>query len=310
MKSIALIFVAFLAISCTFFAPAQAQNCELCETVITLVETWVEANATEQEIIQYLNTICALFPQYQQTCDQIADQGVGQVIQWIEQNETPTQVCTQLGFCTSSKGVSMPSPKTALRIAKLLPQPPKPKVNDDAECDVCEEVIGYIENWLANSDDQEQVITAVEVVCTYMPEWENTCDAIIAAGVPEVINWILTYENNTVVCGQLGLCDAVVPQAEAPKLPADSCDDCTTVIGYIESWVAANATESEIVTYLETICTLLPQYQQICSSIIATEIPAIIADLEANQPPATICAEIGLCSGQKSLIHPSSVKIN
>jgi len=286
-----LLFAVFLAFSCTFFAPAQAQNCAVCETVITLVESWVESNATEQEIVQYLNTICSLFPQYQQVCDQIADQGVAQVIQWLEQNETPSQVCTQLGFCTSAKGVLIPVPQ----IFKLL-TPPK-KVSDDAECDTCEEIIGYIENWLENSNNEQEVITAVEVVCTYMPGWETTCDAIIAAGIPEVISWIASNENSTVVCVQLGLCDGKIAKPTVAA-PADNCDDCTQVVGYIESWIAANATQQEIVQYLETLCSLIPQYASLCETIVSTEIPAIIADLEANQPPSVICGELGLCTSK------------
>jgi len=295
-----LIFVVCLAVSCTFFAPAQAQvNCGLCETVITLVETWVENNATETEIEQYLNTICALFPQYQATCDQIADQGLAQVIQWIEQNETPTQICTQLGFCTSNKGTVMPSPHKSLlnQLSKIL-APPK-KVSDDAECDTCEEVIGYIETWLENSNNQQDVVTAVEVVCTYMPDWETTCDAIIAAGVPEVVNWIATNENSTVVCIQLGLCDGEIPQVISEvAIPDDDCDDCTEVLGYIEDWIAANATQQQIVQYLDTLCSLIPNYETLCDTIVETEIPAIIADLEANQPPAVICNELGLCTSK------------
>jgi len=283
MRTVATLFVALLA--CIAFAPntVKAQNCATCETIILLIEQWVEQNQTETQIIQYLDTICAAFPQYQATCDQIAQAGVTQIIQYIEQNETPEEVCTQLGQCSSKDA----------------------KIRQTAECDTCEEAIGYIDNWLSNSNDQQEVITAVEVICTYFPEWSATCDAIVQAGVPQVINWILTNENATVVCTQLTLCGTAKVQPPAPKpavtMPAqDSCTPCTIIVGYVEAWLNENATEAQIIGYLEIVCAALPsQYQQTCDTIVATEVPAIIQYLENGQTPEQICTAIGLCSSIK-----------
>jgi len=289
MKSYAFVLVAFLAL----IAPAASQNCGLCETVVTLIETWVENNATEQQIEQYLNSVCALFPQYSAVCDQIVDQGLAQVIHWLQNNESPTQVCTQLGMCPGK----VIQPKFHSKF--MIPQTKVNKIKH-GECDACEEVISTIENWLANTEEEQEVIQAIEVVCTYMPDWTSTCDAIIAAGVPQVIEWIVTYENSTIVCGQLGLCTPVaVPKvAPAPAKPQDNCDDCVSLVGYIENWVENNATEAEIVQYLDTVCALIPQYQDVCDLIVATEVPAIIQYLQQNQPPSVVCQEIGICTSR------------
>jgi len=296
MKTTAFFFVAFLAV-CSFFGPAVAQdNCDVCQTVITLVETWVESNATEQQIITYLDAICAAIPNYQAVCDQLVSQGIAQVISWIQNNETPLQVCTQLGMCSNSS-------KNAFGV-KLIKETMVPA--DDQTCTTCEYIISTVEQWLENTNDQQDVINALETVCTYMPGWETTCDAIIAAGVPQVIEWIATNENSTVVCGQLGLCSSV--QIPVVPKPEDNCDDCETLIGFIENWVEQNATESQIVTYLEGICALVPNYQVVCDTIVETEVPQIIKYIQQNQPPSVVCQELGLCSSKK--IQNKPIKLN
>jgi len=293
MRTLSILFVAFLALSCsTGFAKAQDQ-CSLCETVVTIIENWVESNATISQIEQYLQNLCALVPAYQTICDTIVDQGVAEIVELLEQEYTPDQVCVVLGLCTS------------------VPKPaPLPK--DDIECESCEEVISVIEQWLENSDNQQTVVEAVEIVCTYMPDWEQTCDAIVEAGVPEVITWIETYENETVVCGQLGLCSAKVPVKVPPKAPQDQCSTCTTIIGFIESWVEQNSSITQIEAYLDAFCALLPDnYQTMCEQIIQTELPAIIAYIEADEDPDTICQQLGLCTNSAKFVATSKpVSIN
>jgi len=290
------VFVTFL-LGTFLIQSASAQQCGLCETLIQYIEGLVEANTTVEEIEQELETICSLVPAYQQVCDQIVEQGVPQIIQWIEQNETPQQVCTQLGLC-SSKDVAHP---------KILPINWGKILGQDAECTDCEYIIGVIEQWMDNTNNQQEIVSAVEIVCTYMPDWESTCDAIIAAGVPEVIQWIETYENNTMVCTQLGMCsDAEVQIYNAPQ-PEDDCSDCTQLVQWIENWVAQNSTETEITLYLETVCTLIPGYTTLCDQIVENELPVIIEYLENNESPSTVCGQIGMCS---SFIAGNKLAIN
>jgi len=290
------VFVTFL-LGTFLIQSASAQQCGLCETLIQYIEGLVENNSTVQEIEQELETICALVPAYQQVCDQIVEQGVPQIVQWIEQNETPEEVCTQLGLCTS-KDVAHP---------KILPINWGKILGQDSECSDCEYIIGVIEQWMDNTNNQQEIVTAVEIVCTYMPDWESTCDAIIAAGVPEVIQWIDTYENNTVVCNQLGMCSDVDVQIYNAPQPEDDCSDCTQLVQWIENWVSQNSTETEITLYLETVCTLIPGYTTLCDQIVENELPVIIQYLENNESPSTICGQIGVCS---SFVAGNKLAIN
>jgi len=289
MKSIVLL-IAVLAIFLSKPGSSEAQSCGDCEIVITFVETWVDANATDQEIASYLDIACStIFSSEEATCDAIVSQGLGEIIGWLNQNETPEQVCVQLGFCTSTlfKGLSkVASFKTSA-------------IQQTEECSDCESVIGHIENWMNATSNQGEIITTVEIVCTFMPEWESVCDNIIDAGVPDVIQWIEEEENSTVVCGQLGMCGTQQPK----KIKQSDCGGCETIIGFIENWALNNATAQEIETYVDAICPFIPDYSQQCTEVIAQEIPVILQYIEQDESPSVICAEIGLCSSSKGSKH-------
>lgn len=299
----------------------KAQDCGTCELVMGFVEQWVENNATESQILQYLDTICSLFPSYQSTCDAVAEQGIAQIITWIQANETPETICTQLGACSSSKkathyksfekiskptqtkiNVKVPTLQ-AIMNAKVIPSKPLKKVDapQDVQCSGCMEVIGVIENWLDQANNQQEVITAVEVVCTYMPDWETTCDAMIAMGIPQVVNWIDNNENATVVCNQLGLCGS--QKVNKVIHVTDDCGECSQVIAMVENYLSSNTSVTAIENYVNIACTYVPQWTQMCEQYIDGEIPQIVAYIEANEDATTICTQIGLCSSKKVNIN-------
>jgi len=280
-------------------SPAKAQDCATCEYIISIIETYAENNQSEEFILQALDSLCTLFPSYASTCDAIAAQGLDEVISWINQNESPQTICTQLGQCSSSKSSSIKHPLPKFSDLKNFKIPsklsrPSHKLSThqigDAECSGCEEVISIIEQWLDQSDNQDEVITAIEVVCTFMPDWETTCDAMIEAEVPNVVDWIEKYENATMVCNQLQLCGA-------SKLirVSDNCGDCQQIVAAVENWVATSSTESQIESYLDVACTLVPQWTNLCDAVIAQSVPQIVSWAEANETPQTICTNLDVC---------------
>jgi hypothetical protein len=277
MKSIIILIFALLAL----FSASKAQECTECTLVISMVESWVEQNATEAQILQFLDTLCTIVPSYQAVCDQIAESSLAQIIAYINQDQTPTEVCTEIGMCTSMEFQLIKNFFLATKV-------------NDLECGSCEDVISTIEQWLDASNNQQEVITAIEVVCTYMPDWETTCDAMVEAGVPTVVTWIDTYENSTVVCDQLGLCTPTTPFKIFHS--SDECGECEQIVTVIENYVASNATESAIESYLDIACTVVPQWTDVCENVIAQEIPQIITLLEQEEDPQAVCTALDLCS--------------
>jgi len=273
MKSIIIIVLA--ALIATFSAPVRSQaECSACTSLVTMIETAVQNNVNESEIAALVTIICGYVPEYQTVCDTFAESALQEVIAYIKNNEDPDQICTQLGFCSN---VELPS-------------------NSGAFCTECEQVIDTVETWLSVSGNQKSVIVAVETICTWGPinGWEATCDQILQTGVPTAIEWISEHENSTIVCGQFNLCES----AMKTPLPQDSCGTCEAIVTFIQSYVAANATQAEIQQYLNIACNMIPGWSSTCEAFVGQELPAIIKYLENSQTPSQVCTTIGLCSSK------------
>jgi saposin len=280
MKFIIAIFALFF-----FSSVARAQDCTACTSLIGVIEGFVEQGMNSSQIQAYIQAVCDLIPGFQSTCDALAEQGIDEVVAWINQNEDPEQICQQLGLCSSKKPAVATKPT---------------KVASTAECSACENVIATVENWLDSTSNQQEVITAIEVVCTYMPEWSTTCDAIIAWGVPTTVAWIEEYENPTAVCGQLALCNASVAK---PKMLTglDGCSICQEIVYMVENYISLGSTTTEIETYVDIACTVIPQWTQQCENYISSEVPSIIQWIENDETPQTVCTQLGTCSSKKNI---------
>jgi len=81
------------------FRPASSSGCVVCQYVVSVIEGYVDNNATVTKIEKSIEAVCAKLPSgYQAYCDSIA-QEIPQIVNWIEQNEQPLQVCQQLSLC-------------------------------------------------------------------------------------------------------------------------------------------------------------------------------------------------------------------
>jgi len=157
--------------------------CTQCTTIITTIEGWVENNATEQQIIQYLDQFCALNPQFQLPCDAIVAYGVPTIIAWLQSNASPEQICKILGVCKFQK------------------------TNDTPFCAYCTTIVSSIEDYLAQNATQEEIEKNVDQLCALLPdEFGLYCEAFIASEIPAIINYLNQNYTPQQVCSQIGLC--------------------------------------------------------------------------------------------------------
>ena len=111
------------------------------------------------------------------------DEELDQIIDWIENNETPLFVCQQLGICIAQR-----------------------KLHDaSAECDVCKLVVDGIEYFIEDKHTEEEVIAYLEALCGMFQHVE-VCDKIVEYGVEEFIELIKSQYGAAVVCNMVGLC--------------------------------------------------------------------------------------------------------
>jgi len=69
---------------------------------VQYVEGYLAQNATVKEIETLLSQACALLPStYRAECTNFVNTEIPAVIQYLENNEDPQQVCTLIGMCGS-----------------------------------------------------------------------------------------------------------------------------------------------------------------------------------------------------------------
>lgn len=73
--------------------------CDLCQFLVKEAESFLQSNKTESEIQSELDSVCQHFSFYR-TCQTMVDSYLPQVIQLLEQKETPQTVCQQIGICS------------------------------------------------------------------------------------------------------------------------------------------------------------------------------------------------------------------
>jgi len=274
---------AFQGVVATTPAPENT-NCDLCEYVVGIIENYVAANYTDQQIITFLDGWCDVVPQLAQVCDQIVQWGVQDVINFVKNNENPDQVCTQLKLCTSNQ-----IEQVKIEIVE---------VSQSTTCDLCETAINFIESYVENNATEQQIQRALDTVCGFIPNLQATCDQIVQYGLTEIINFIKQDYTPEQICTKIGLCTSAA--VDAPKPQDTNCDLCTYVVGLVENWLESNDTISTVVARLETFCSFVPGFEQVCDQIVEYGVHEFVAYIENNEQPTTVCTQLGLCKSKKS----------
>jgi len=76
--------------------------CPICQMICSLCESYLATNATQEWIENMLHNFpceAVLPPNLAKQCDNFVDQYVPVLIDWINNNESPKQFCSQAGLC-------------------------------------------------------------------------------------------------------------------------------------------------------------------------------------------------------------------
>jgi len=324
---------------CLLFAAAfastqgvqQSTGCGICQLVIGYVENLLQANATEQEIVNELEQICALLGEgLAQQCNQMVEQYTPQMIQWILEGETPTAFCTQVGLCSSKvnlfertqKGEKHHGRKEHERKVQQKEHHHHHKRDvQQGGCSVCELVVQYIEGYLQNNQTEQQIIQQLDQICALLGPLASECDAFVAQYTPQVIQWILNGNSPQAFCTSIGLCSSDKPKVHTQierkehhhqhkrDVQQGGCTVCELVMQYVEGFIATNQSEAQIIEQLDQICALLGPLASECDSFVALYVPQAIQWVLANENPQQFCTQVGLCSSRQRLHKPVEKKI-
>uniref|UniRef100_A0A8C1LS53 Prosaposin n=1 Tax=Cyprinus carpio TaxID=7962 RepID=A0A8C1LS53_CYPCA len=294
--------------------------CDLCKEVLMVVEQLLKDNATESELLEYMEKACQLIPDegLADQCKEIVDNYFPILMGIIEgELDDPGVVCSAMGLCVSQQAalakaqlMSNEIPKVDLnqRVSPFLlniPQLLYPQENTKKETpkqtggDVCQDCVTFI------SDTQEEAKTNSSFINTLLMQVESQCDLLgpgmsdmckeyISQYGPLVFQQLMSMQAKD-ICSRAGFCSTQNKSVRMEKLmPAKSIP--AHIASHLKRLYVTLC--EEIVQAVETICDILPStLTPQCKDLIETYGQAIIELLVQEADPKTICTFLALCNG-------------
>ncbi|KAG7229995.1 hypothetical protein INR49_009715 [Caranx melampygus] len=179
---------------------------------------------------------------------------------------------------------------------------PMVRVRDSPTCAICEFVMKQLESMLQDQTTEEEVIQAVEKVCTLLPSSVSAqCKDLIETYGQAIIELLVQQADPKTVCTVLALCNdasrAYVPALDQARFKAGGyCDVCKMAVTYIDGILEKNATEAQIEEAVRKVCSFLPDSLQTeCDQMVQQYEPMLVQLLLQMLDPDFVCMKLGAC---------------
>uniref|UniRef100_A0A673HE78 Prosaposin n=1 Tax=Sinocyclocheilus rhinocerous TaxID=307959 RepID=A0A673HE78_9TELE len=304
--------------------------CDLCKEVLMVVEQLLKDNATEGELLGYMEKACQLIPDegLADQCKEIVDNYFPILMGIIEgELDDPGVVCGAMGLCVSQQATLAKAQLMSNEIPKVdlnqrvnpfllnIPQLLYPQENTKEETpkqtggDVCQDCVTFIsdtqEEAKANSSFINTLLARVESQCELLgPGMSDMCKEYISQYGPLVFQQLMSMQPKD-ICSRAGFCSTQNKSVHmeellpAKSIPAVKMFPATKLETPVKSKRADTLVfQEEIVQAVEKVCDILPSTLTAqCKDLIETYGQAIIELLVQEADPKTICSFLALCNG-------------
>ena len=265
-------------------APKNGMGCTVCKEVISYIEKAMVSTKVEEEIEAIVGKLCVKFPApYNTLCESLVKQYIPVIMQWLEEGLEHLEICSKLGFCEETK-----APRIPMNLGSYTP--------NGMGCDLCKQVVTYIEKEMVSTKVEEEIEKVVIKICAKFPAPYNTlCESLVKQYVPIIMEWLEQGLEHSEICSKLGFCEA---QKKA-RLPINeqngiNCDVCQSFFKWAEGEL-----EHYTVAYLWKLvhekCPSVPYLRQFCLLINEQNIETFVQLLLSKAPPQKLCEWIHIC---------------
>lgn len=220
---------------------SDSGECMLCTSVVGGAEPKITKDMSKDQIEKLLYDECSKFRPYQGICDGFVQKNVDVIVDLLQRNMSPKQVCQKLSLCVIDDELEIDEAIIVNVVAIPVEQPQKivrvpltnnnnnNKVEADPNCVLCEFVMSKLEKELKDKHTQEEIKRAVETICTKLP---NSISAKCTKFVDEYAELILTLIDTVPpkeLCTEMGVCAAtkkhmhLVGESECTWGPSHFC---------------------------------------------------------------------------------------
>lgn len=284
-KTLLVCLIALCIISSVRAEETSATACDVCLSVVTYVEQYV--NGSEADIEKALVKACSFLPpQLEGLCDTVVLVYGHQIISALLKKETPQAVCQQIKLCTNKTVEVQPE-------AEVISVPA-----NDVKCTLCALLVSTAENYIAKNETEQQIAAQAKKACGILPgSMKDMCNALVDQYLPQIVEMLKNKYPANKVCHMIGLCPAQVEEEVVAEENNQFCDLCHQVVQYVENYVGSNTTTQRVIEALQQVCNFVPaQFEASCKAIIPVVWPQLIASIIAKESPAVVCKQIHLCA--------------
>lgn len=264
-------------------------------------------NKSEAEVVNYVkNLLCPQLGSLEDLCNQLVDQYAGVIINTIDQQLNPQDICFMMQMC-----------KNQSRAALME----RMKVGSNFTCSLCENGAKSIQDALRDPKLQKEIENDVKnILCPLLPgKLALECKTYVDAYAPLAFQLMVVEFDPESFCQMMSFCSKQTEQprvihldlgsagtkvAVAPSRKEESGPDCVLcefVMKELTGLLKKNATQEEIEVALDRVCSVMPaSVKTECTDFVNKYAPMIINMLLAYADPGMVCKEIGLCTAGAS----------
>lgn len=299
--------------------------CQDCIKFMTDAQAEVKKNSSYVDaLIQNIENQCDMLgPGISDLCKQYVSQYAPQIVQQVlSMEQDPKDLCAKAGFCSAvKKAVPMLSlqPAKSISAAESMPAlnlfpatkvesgtdktvQPMVRVRDSPTCAICEFTMKRLESMLEDKATEEEVIQAVEKVCTLLPSTlSSQCKDLIDTYGQAIIELLVQQADPKSICAVLGVCNDgsrkyVAALDETRYKAGGYCEVCKMAVKYVDGILEQNATEAQIEEAVRKVCSFFPDSLRTeCDQLVQQYEPVLIQLLLQMMDPDFVCMKMGVC---------------
>ncbi|XP_072851327.2 prosaposin isoform X1 [Pogona vitticeps] len=279
--------------------------CKDCVQLLTDLQETVRSNTTfVTSLIDHAMEECErLFPDFADMCKSYISQYSDMAIQML-MHMPPQTICETIGFCSSRRSVPLQTLVPAKVISEVKVEPVENSLSQRESfslCDACTMMVEEVASLLESNKSEEEMVFAMEKVCSVLPEqFRDQCKDFVDIYGKAIIDMLLEATDPKSVCVMLKCCtNKALPAEKIVSVQSEVgnfCDVCKLIVAYADKELSKNATTTEIQTFLEGVCQLLPRsVSDQCIQFVDQYEPIVVQLLTEVMDPAFVCSKIGVC---------------
>ncbi|XP_054708143.1 uncharacterized protein LOC129217826 isoform X2 [Uloborus diversus] len=260
----------------------ESPFCDLCKDAMNALEEQLSDPSIKQKLENLADQACNVLPkELRDDCNSFIKQNVDALIDILQQELKPDNICPALGLCSAKTRVTLP-----------------PRIKD-LECDVCKDVVSNLRQKIEDPGSKKIVLTFLEEGCARLPgSLATECRKFVDENIDTVVAMIIQELDPDTVCAILNICPAsLLSVQKAPAKVNDlECDLCKEVVQKVEDMIKDKKTEDEIKNALDKVCSYLPKsIADKCENFVNTYTDLLITLLAQEMDPAMVCAYLKVC---------------